>query len=72
MGVELLEMKLTANLKAVILKQFKTGDSIDYLAKLYGFTPERIENVVRMAMIESDRKELIGDLDELKTAVLRS
>jgi hypothetical protein len=57
-------MKLTANLKTVLLKQFKTGDTIDYLAKLYGFTPERIEQVVRMAMIEVDRREAIGALDE--------
>jgi len=59
-------MKLTANLKTVILKQFKTGDSMEYLAKLYGFTPERIENVVRMAMIEMEREYKSTNVQELK------
>jgi len=49
-------MKLTTNLKTVILKQFRTGDTIEYLAKLYGFTPERIEQLVRLALIEIDER----------------
>jgi hypothetical protein len=41
----------------VILKQFKGGASIVYLAGLYGFTKERIEKEVRLEMIkhESER-----------------
>ncbi len=49
-------MKLTANLKIVILKQFKSGDDMEYLAKLYGFTLERIEQVIREAMISQETK----------------
>jgi hypothetical protein len=50
-------MKLTKSLRLVILRQFKTGDDMEYLAKLYGFTLKRIEQVIREALIEIDNTE---------------
>lgn len=47
-------MKLTKSLRLVILRQFKGGDTLRYLANLYGFTEDRIENLVREALIEVD------------------
>jgi uncharacterized protein (DUF433 family) len=47
-------VKLTKQLRSVIIRQFKSGDTIEYLAKLYGFTNERVEQAIREALIERD------------------
>ena len=49
-------MKLTKTLKAVILRQFKDGASVEYLAKLYQISMFRVENVIRMWLIEQDER----------------
>lgn len=51
-------IKLTKNLKHIIVGQFKGGDSMKYLASIYGHTPARIEQVVRERMLALD--EIIG------------
>jgi hypothetical protein len=47
-------LKLTKSIRAVIVTQFKTGDTMEYLAKLYGFSVERIEGVIRDWMIATE------------------
>ena len=44
-------IRLTKNIKAVILVQFKRGDTIAYLAELYDVSPERIESVLREGLV---------------------
>ena len=57
-------MRLTKSLRAVILRQFKSGERMLYLANLYGFSPERIEEVVRLQLIaqEVNGVESLGDV----------
>lgn len=43
-------MKLTLNLKAVIVTQFKAGDDMAWLANLYKQPLERVEGVIREAL----------------------
>lgn len=47
-------MKLTKSLRDVILRQFKSGDDMEYLDKLYELKPGRTEQIVRQVMIEID------------------
>lgn len=47
-------MRLTKNIKKVIVAQFKLGDSMQYLADIYGVKAPRVEQVIREAMINSD------------------
>lgn len=57
-------MKLTKALRLVILRQFKAGDDMGFLAELYGFPLYRIEQVIREAMIKID--ERIAQINQLK------
>ena len=45
-------IRLTQNLKRVIMAQFKGGDSMEYLAGIYSVTKPRIEQVIREALLE--------------------
>jgi len=47
-------VKLTNNLRKIILMQFKDGASVDYLAKLYTLKPPTVEQVLRVKMIEDE------------------
>ena len=40
-------MKITKNLKRIIVTQFKDESSIEYLAKLYALPVERVEGIIR-------------------------
>jgi len=44
-------IRLTKNLKRIIVAQFKGGDDMAYLAGIYGVTLPRIEQVIREAMM---------------------
>ena len=51
-------MKVTRNLRRIIVTQFKHGDaSMEYLAKLYGLTVERVEGIIRDWMIGMEAKD---------------
>jgi hypothetical protein len=50
-------MKLTKSIRAVIVTQFKSGDTVEYLAKLYGFSVERVEGVIRDWLIGLEAKD---------------
>ena len=50
-------MNLTKNLRLCILKQFKSGDTMIYLAGLYEVHPDRIEQVVREALVAQEFNE---------------
>jgi len=55
-------VRLTPELKRVVVRQFLTGDPIQYLARLYNVPPERIEEVIRRAMIQSEEEGyIVGD-----------
>ena len=55
-------MRLTPELKKVLIRQFVTGDPIGYLAHLYKVPVERIEEVIRRAIIESEEEGyIVGD-----------
>ena len=47
-------MRLTSNLKAAIVKQFKHGASVPYLAALYQQKQERVEKVIRDALFSQE------------------
>jgi hypothetical protein len=40
-------MKITANLKRIIVQQFRDDASMEYLAKLYALPLERVEGIIR-------------------------
>lgn len=50
-------MRMTKNLKAKILQQFKAGASIAECATWYNQQAIRVEHVIREAMIEADQQE---------------
>lgn len=58
------KMKLTKNIRAVILRQFCANETIEYLADLYGFSKERIEDLIREELISQREANLI--VKELK------
>jgi len=60
--------KLYPSLREVILRQFLTGDTIQYLAALYGFPTERIENLIRETLQNSraENHALRNDLQSLQ------
>lgn len=47
-------MKLTKSLRAAIVKQFKDGARVEYLAKLYNQPLPRIEQVIRIEMVATE------------------
>jgi hypothetical protein len=47
-------MRLSPSIKRAIVNQFKTGDSMQYLATVYEVSPSKIEFVIRAAMIKQD------------------
>lgn len=49
-------MKLTKSLKAAIVRQFKDGASMPYLATVYNLPLKRVEQVVRVRMIEIEER----------------
>ncbi|HXV84989.1 MAG TPA: hypothetical protein VEG60_34525 [Candidatus Binatia bacterium] len=51
-------MRLTPSIKRAIVNQFKTGDSMMYLASVYEVTPPKIEEVIRAAMNRADQQNL--------------
>ena len=51
-------MRLTKNLKAKILQQFKAGASVSECATWYNQQGIRVEEVIRDAMIAEGRLEL--------------
>ena len=51
-----MKYKLTKNLRSVIFRQFKDGATIDYLDKLYEFKTPRVEQLIRLKMIENEGK----------------
>jgi hypothetical protein len=55
-------IRLTKNLKRVIVTQFKGGDSLDYLAGIYSVSLPRIEQVIREALIEDRSVQAVQPL----------
>jgi hypothetical protein len=47
-------MNLSKSLKALVIDRFKTGASIEEIAKWYGQKPAKIEAVIRDAMLWQD------------------
>lgn len=47
-------MKLTRNLKQVIVLQFKTGVSMQYMAELYGLRLLQVEEAIRERLVRQD------------------
>ena len=50
-------MKVTKSLAAVIVKQFIGGDEIDYLARLYGITSDRVTQEIRRALKNQEEQK---------------
>ena len=50
-------IKLTRNIKKIIVAQFKLGDTMQYLADIYGVPVTRVEQVIRWSMILADAAE---------------
>jgi hypothetical protein len=69
-------MKLTKNLRAAILRQFKDGADTVYLASLYeGISVRQVEEVIRQRLIEQEKPpaaRVDEALQELKLAVFKS
>ena len=63
-------IRLTKNIKAVILVQFKRGDTIAYLAELYDVSPERIEIVLREGLVAC-AEEIKAALEKAKQEELK-
>ena len=60
---------LTKNLKRIITRQFKEGDPMIYLAKLYEVSESRIEQVIREALNNSEESGVRGkERDEMPGA----
>lgn len=50
---------MTANLRAVIVKQFVEGDAtVPYLASLYKVPQDKVEHAIRMRLIELETRIL--------------
>jgi len=47
-------VKLTRNLKQVIVLQFKTGVSMQYMAELYGLRLLQVEEAIRERLVRQD------------------
>ena len=47
-------MRLTKNLRAAIVKQFKHGASTEYLAQLYGVSETRVEQIIRLRLVDDE------------------
>lgn len=53
-------MRLTKNIKKAIVKQFKLGDSIEYLASIYSASRPQVENVIRFEMVRVCEQGIAG------------
>jgi len=56
-------IRLTKNLRRIIAGQFKLGDSMSYLANIYGVSLPRIEQLIRMVLLEQDKTDKPLELD---------
>lgn len=66
-------MRLTKNLKAKIVERFKAGSTIAAINGWYPVGPDRIEDVIREAMIDTARVlEAISSLDQSKGEVQKT